>query len=52
MTFDEAPPPPIPEIIQDDQGRWRFSLADDAPSFETVTFASAVAWSVLQQGAR
>ena len=42
LTFDEAPPP-APEIIQDDQGRYRFSLADEAPSFETVTFASAVA---------
>jgi hypothetical protein len=44
-----AAPPLVPEIIQDDHGRFRFSFADDARSFETVTFALAVAASEMQR---
>jgi hypothetical protein len=29
--------------LEDDHGRYRYSLADKAPSFETVPFALAVA---------
>jgi len=35
----EAPP----LIFEDDHGRYRFDLADDAPSFETRGFAIAIA---------
>jgi hypothetical protein len=47
--------PPSPALVfEDDHGRYRFSLADDAPSFETATIASAVAAQELARsmGAR
>jgi len=36
-------------LFEDDHGRYQFSLADGAPSFETVTFALAVAASEMQR---
>ena len=47
--------PPSPLLVfEDDDGRYRYSLADEAPSFETVPFALAVAAQELQRsiGAR
>jgi len=42
--------PPSPVLLfEDDHGRYQFSLADGAPSFETVTFALAVAASEMQR---
>jgi hypothetical protein len=33
----------FPEVVEDDQGRWSVGLSNEAPTFESREFASAVA---------